>query len=115
MELWEAELNTTQEFNQLFMGATNTRAVRARSPNLGQTFVWESSPCTRTHCCSSKAAACADSIKAAKAELTFSAADAQYMPSSTERSAGVNFIVFHGWTESRHYLKEVGAMQLQTC
>ena len=94
--LWEADVPKGASFNQLFLNGT--RGIRARTPNIGQNFIWAETPCTKTHCCTSKGVSdnCKPSVEAAYSQFSFSAVDAAYMPSTSERSEAVNVVVYHG-------------------
>jgi hypothetical protein len=116
--LWHAVLPLGQRqllpFTQLFVNGR--RATRARSPNLGQTFSWQSTPCNaHGDCCSSTSAACSAVCMEARRSFTYRASDEAAMPpqsqlnSSTFGGGRVNAVVFHGWTASRHYVGALNA------
>eukprot|EP00937_MAST-01D_sp_MAST-1D-sp2_P005916 g5916.t1 len=111
--LWRAPLPAAAVaaggFTQLFVNGR--RAVRARSPNLGQHFVWAATPCTQVNgsvaCCNSKAPACALSQARARRAFRARAADVAALPAAADaslRAGRVNAVVYHGWTASRHYV-----------
>ena len=95
-ELWIAPISDdVTYFNQLFV--SGERRMRARSPNLGAYKIWKSPLCPL----SPKHDNCSEY---ARYGFIYNDSD---VPSEFRNPSRVEFVVYHGWTASRHHLKQV--------
>ena len=107
LQLWSAKVSTN--FTQLFVNGH--RATRARTPNLGVNFYWQSTPCTVDNTCRATDPGSADQRDRAKRCFTFYPGDASALAplgsASGSLNGKANAVVYHGWTASRHYVQSV--------
>jgi hypothetical protein len=94
--LWKAPVPdaVSPTFTDVYLGRRALR--RARTPNLGDYYIWADALCpnVRTSKC-----------PIARYGFVYNNSDVQ--PAWAEEEPNAQFLVYHGWTASRHHLRAV--------